>query len=120
VLNFWSRSSRYIGSGIRWLYSSQRIASEALQGGSCQAQGDFTVATILPEQANRLKRTKLILTAASVVAVFVGWFIGRDPSQLSVVLPTLIGSYCAADVGLEYVRNKYGADSTSGSGNNGS
>jgi hypothetical protein len=115
MYTIWSRFTGYIGPCLRWLYGSQRFPIQALQGGTGEVQGDIILAGSSPEIPKPwVKRTKLILTAASVVAVFVGWFLGRDPSQLQIVLPALVGSYCAADVGIEYVRNKYGNDSGTG------
>lgn len=110
MLTIWSRCGRLARSIGGWFYGSWPIAPGNLEGGFGEAQGSMG-------ESYRLRNTKLILTAASIVAVFVGWFMGKDPSQLQIVLPSLIGAYSAANVAVEYVRNKYGNDS--GTGTNG-
>jgi len=58
-----------------------------------------------------LRYTKLILVTLALIATYVGWFLGKDPSQLSMIVPSLFMAYVIGNVGSEFVRTKYGNDS---------
>lgn len=66
-----------------------------------------------------IRYTKLILVTLALIATYVGWFMGKDPSQLAIIVPSLFGMYVIGNVGVEYVRNKYGNNGTSSSPDSG-
>lgn len=114
MLTIWSRCGRFVSGIGSWFYGSWPIPPSDLQGGCGVVQAQAQSG----REASRIRNTKLILTAASIVAVFVGWFLGKDPSQLQIILPSLVGSYCAANVWADMNYRKYsnGTDNGVGSG----
>lgn len=70
-------------------------------------------------QAGGLRHRKLIMVGACLALTYIGWFLGRDPSQLALIVGSLVTTFCAADAYIEKVYNSNGTDNPPRSGNNG-
>lgn len=114
----WFGRDGNVGAYLRGWWYRWRLGSQAFQAGPSQVQGEVFP---YPDASGGLKYTKLVLTAASLVAVFAGWFLGKDPSQLQIIIPSLVGAYCAANVWADLNNRKYndGTGNSIGGGDNG-
>ena len=121
--DFWSRFSCYAGPYLRWWHRPQLLGGSPIQGGLGEAEGNQGVAAFFPgpDSSVGLRRTKLWLCGLALALTFIGWFLGKDPSQLQVIVPSIIAAYCAAAAYTDGMNRKYpnGTGDSLGSGNNG-
>lgn len=63
-----------------------------------------------------LRRTKLWMCGLALALTYLGWFLGKDPSQLSVIVPAIIAAYCAAAAATDIYYRKYSNGTDNGTG----
>ena len=108
MFNSWFRYAGYAGACIRRWYRPQLLGSSPIQGGFGEAESDEAVAAFFPDPASGgIRRTKLWVCGLSLVATYTGWFLGKDPSQLQIIVPSIIAAYCAAQAYTDGVIRKF-------------
>ena len=90
MFNFWNLWNRAYGAVGGWRRFARLQRHDHFQGGSGVVQAQV--------QSGRTGgiNTKLWVCGVSLAIIIIGWLYGRDPSQLEIVVPSIIVAYCGA------------------------
>lgn len=118
--SLWSRFACYVGPCLSWWSRRRILGGEAVQDGTGEVQDDIVLGGGgQAVSGSRVKNRKLVMAGIILVPVFVGWFMGKDPSQLTGIVGVIFSAFVVGDAANTYSYRKFGNGDDSNAGSAG-